>query len=198
MQHKFLCASTLLRWWLLPDWIHGRIFSLSCLILSFFTELPVFELSQYTVVQSWNDSPPLCVLQIAPLIVFVSASTQTYSTPCPGPVCRYVVETLKETAHFDGFSAPSFHGFWPCCGRVPLHPDLSWQPWKQKKKQPGWEVVTLALLCCDSRVRPVMRRQTRRRVSAVFCSLKQRATAPTLSKAHREERVRSESWVVNK
>lgn len=99
------------------------------------------------------------MLQIATLIVFVSASTQKYSTLCPGPVGQYVVETLKETGQFD-FSTPAAFdraaAMFPCT--------LTWadSPGKKKEKQQEQEVKTLTLLCCcDSRVNPVMKRQTR-------------------------------------
>lgn len=102
------------------------------LSLQTFKRHPVFELTQHAVVQSWITSEPLYGQQIAPIIVFVSASTLTCSTLCPSPglsICCGVSQRGQGVWWV-------FHscGIWPCFGHVSLLPDLLWQTWTNREK----------------------------------------------------------------
>lgn len=128
------------------------------LSLRAFKRHPVFELTQHAVVQSWNTSAPLYRRQIAPIIVFVSASTVTCSTLCPSPSLSICCGDSQRGRGVWWV----FHscGICLCFGHVSLLPDLLCQTWTNRKKTAGQRGrnTGFALLLWQSLL--VMRRQT--------------------------------------
>ncbi len=112
-------------------------------------------------------------------------------------VGQYVVETLKETGHFDFSTRAAFD-----CAVAMFLCTLTWadSP-EKKKKQQDKEVTTLTLLrCCDSRV-TVMRRQTRQRFSCSSLQPETRNNHTALIIQHSKivgttEPVRSKSGII--
>lgn len=87
---------------LYAGWSYGRNFSFSFFLLNFFfffsfKRHPASKLSQYI---------GYCSSQETNYFWAADSNSVQYSTLCPRPVCRIVVETLKETEQFDRFSIP--------------------------------------------------------------------------------------------
>lgn len=151
MQHKLLCLSIILVMIFMQAGIMAGSFLFPSFFWTFFFSFkrhPVSKLSQYIgYCCSLVRKQTLFGLQIATL----------YSTVhCVQDQCE---DQCQRQSSLIGFPFPwHLTVLWPCSSAP--WPELT--AFTERKKQQDQEAITSALFwCCDSRVKPVMRRQTR-------------------------------------
>lgn len=157
MQHKLLCLSIIL----VMIYMQAGVMAGSFLFPSFFWTFffffsfkrhPASKLSQYI---------GYCCRLVRKQTIFGLQIATLYSTVhCVQDQCvELLLKLLKRQSSLIGFPFPwHLTVLWPCSSAP--WPELT--AFTERKKQQDQEVITSALLwCCDSRVKPVMRRQTR-------------------------------------